>query len=91
MPVVAHHDWLIVHRPHSDKPADFLHRVKEWDTDEDHQLGYGSAVCGLTTTWEVAGPFTRLGLTRCPDCCDALKIPHGQGTTSNAGIEEPTS
>lgn len=82
------HDWLIVRRLDGKDP-DILHRVREWSTDDDHQVGHGSAVCGLTTTWETPGPFQRMGLTRCPDCCDTLGIPHGQGTTTNAGIEEP--
>lgn len=83
------HDWLIVHHPHGEKLADLLHSVPEGDSDDDRQFGFGSAKCGLTTTWEAPGLYQTMGLIRCPDCCDLLGVPRGQGVVAN-GSDEPS-
>ena len=61
-----------------------LHRISVivWE-DEELISGMGRAVCGLEGYFSMPGIFARMGLSRCLQCCDALRIPHGDGAPFN--------
>lgn len=75
------HGWLVIPQEPYNRN---LHRIKTIDD----TTGNGTALCGLTGTFETPGPFTQRGLPRCEACCDQLGIRHGIGTPFYAGIEE---
>lgn len=41
------------------------------------------AVCSQDNTWWWPGIASRMGLPRCPECCNRLNIPHGSGAPCN--------
>ena len=62
-----------------------LHRVAEisWDDGEVMIAGDGSTVCGRRGRLVMPGFFSRTDLPRCAKCCDALRIPRGDGAPYN--------
>lgn len=79
MSVPRNTDWLVIAGV---KEPDRLHHVPAWKPEVDGREGRGTAACGIVTLWEIPGPFSRLGLARCPLCCDVVGVPHGQGAAA---------
>lgn len=70
-----------------------LHRVSsiKWGEDFPEQMisGEGTTVCGRSGYMHMAGIFSRMGLKRCPVCCEAMGIANGNGCPENQDIYEP--
>lgn len=63
-----------------------LHRVSaiKWEDPPDRISGEGETVCGKRGWLSMPGIFSRMGATRCRQCCKALGIPQGAGAPFNA-------
>ena len=63
-----------------------LHHVKSLVSPirfDDEGLGRGTTTCGVRTTLNVPGLFSRMGELRCKKCCRKLGIPDGFGSPKN--------
>ena len=89
--------WLVTNE------WDKLHRIAEirwgWVSDENGKLfqdtcedekinGIGVTLCGIEGPVGMPGIFSRMGLERCPRCCELMGIPEGKGNPFNEGIRE---
>lgn len=65
-----------------------LHRVSEiaWDDNREKIRGKGVTVCGRRGLLMMPGFPSRIGLMRCPKCCERLGIPQGNGAPFNSSV-----
>lgn len=72
--------WLVL------EAWDLLHRVSSitWDDGGMFVGGVGETLCGRAGHLTMPGFFSRLGLSRCPECCRLAGVPEGAGAPYNA-------
>lgn len=49
----------------------------------DAHIEHGYTACGTGARLYIPGPFSRMETPRCPDCCDVLGYPQGDGSPKN--------
>lgn len=64
-----------------------IHRVYAIDWNEDTCEADGVTACGRMDVMSMPGILSRIGATRCRDCCDIAGVPYGQGAPFNSGID----
>lgn len=72
---------------------DVLHRVARidqviYDSPKHPTSIMGATCCGIEGHLVMPGIFSRLGLPRCPTCCQIAKVIEGGGMPGNYGIDE---
>ena len=95
-PLAFKHAWKYL--PREIDPASLLHRVAIVHGDsplhaDDLSLFpanmIGTTCCGALAVLYMPGILERMGAPRCPVCCDAVGVPHGDGIPGNGEQMDP--
>ena len=82
---IAEWDWVSLNDDEPTSPAT-IHAIELLDnaaTADDDWFGVGVTACGKAGEMYIPGLFIRMAARRCPACCDAVGMPHGEQSPKN--------